>query len=75
MSSMENPELIFSLECFIDSNTLQDALQLLETICWEKAHHILSNWQDKATAESWEKAALAIERVSASKAVSAVSEN
>lgn len=69
---MNNPELISSLESFIDSNSLQDALQLLSTICWEKATHVLTNWQDKDTAQAWEKAAQAIDRVSVQRAVTAI---
>ena len=70
---MNNPEFIASLETFIDSNSLQDALQLLSTICWEKATHVLTNWQDKDLAQKWEKAAAAIDRVSVQSAVLTVS--
>lgn len=70
---MENPEFIASLESFVDSNSLQDALQLLSTICWEKASHVLTNWQDKELATHWEKAGAAIDRVSVQRPVLAVS--
>jgi hypothetical protein len=66
-------QLSSAIETYIDSHGLQDALLLLSTICWEKAAHIEHNWQDSTTAASWSKAAGAIERVSAQKAVETVS--
>lgn len=70
---LNNPENIAAIETAIDADSLQDVLQMVSTICWEKASHIQTNWQDTSLAKSWEKAALAIERVSVSNAVLAVS--
>ena len=51
---MNNSEYIDVLERCIDANNLQETLQMISTICWEKASHALTNWQDGALAEAWE---------------------
>jgi hypothetical protein len=56
--------LSLSLESFIDANSLQDALQLLSEICWQKANHVQSNWQDSKLATVWEHAGTAIDKLS-----------
>jgi len=70
---MTNPEYIDLIERAIDANGLQETLQMLSSICWEKASHVLTNWQDKKLASAWEKAATAIERASVTQAVISVS--
>lgn len=70
---MENPELIEMIERSIDANGLQETLEMVSAICWEKASHILTNWQDQALAEKWEKAAKAVERACLNQAVISVS--
>jgi hypothetical protein len=42
------------LEALIDKYGLQHILTGLELVCGEKADHIRSNWQDNATARSWD---------------------
>jgi len=70
---MNNSEYIDVLERCIDANNLQETLQMISTICWEKASHALTNRQDGALAEAWEKAALTIEKLSIKEAILHVS--
>jgi len=44
------------LERFIDTSSLAGVLEIIEDICYGKAEHIRSNWQDEAMAKSWERA-------------------
>lgn len=52
------------LENIIDSLGLSTTLELIADICHEKSEHIQTNWQDKVTAQPWEKAAKWIETLS-----------
>lgn len=45
-----------TLEAMIDSVGLSTVLEMLETICIEKAEHLRSNWQDEHSAKQWQKA-------------------
>jgi len=45
------------LERLIDRTTLETVLEALMEICGEKADHIESEWQDRATAAPWRMAA------------------
>lgn len=42
------------MEQYVDSNSLEELLSLVEEICQEKASHVLENWQDKGLAKQWE---------------------
>lgn len=42
------------MEQFIDRESLDALLYLVQEICLEKAEHIRSNWQDEALAKEWE---------------------
>lgn len=42
-----------ALELLIDSASLQSVIMGLSEICGGKAEHVLTNWQDKATAREW----------------------
>ena len=42
-----------TLEGFIDSHSLADVLEAIETICYDKAQHVKENWQDSALGEIW----------------------
>lgn len=54
------------LEAIIDSSELSlgaiTIVDMMIEICYEKADHLLSNWQDEAGAEIWEKAAVIFEK-------------
>lgn len=51
-----------TLERLIDSSTLANVVDALTTICYEKAEHIETKWQDRATAQLWTKAGRSIEK-------------
>lgn len=70
---MDNPEYIDLMERAIDANGLQETVQMLSTICWEKATHVLTNWQDQKLAKQWEAAAKVLERASVNQAVITIS--
>ena len=63
----------FQLEELVDQYSLQAILDLLESICYEKAEHLLSNWQDASSARAWEQAAKPIGRAVVHSAVFNVS--
>ena len=72
---MKTEELIKiqeELERIVDETDLQQTLQLLSAVCFEKAYHIESNWQDSALAQSWEIAGKAIEKLSVNQRIMAV---
>jgi len=51
----------------------QQTLEMLSSLCWEKASHVLSNWQDPSLAKKWERAAKVIKRASIHEAVIEIS--
>ena len=53
MHYSKQSELIAKLESLIDSATLFDVTIALALVCAEKAEHIETTWQDKATAKPW----------------------
>lgn len=50
-----------NLEDMIDRHTLADVLYAISEICYDKAEHISSDWQDEKTANVWNRAARKIE--------------
>lgn len=44
-----------TLENLIDSMGLSYVLHALEQVCYEKADHLRSNWQDEKAAKAWER--------------------
>jgi len=50
-------EAEYVLEGIVDAFGLQNVLNGLACICFGKADHIESNWQDHRLAKRWEKAA------------------
>ena len=54
-------ELADQLEPLIDRASLAMVLEALSQVCWEKADHLQSNWQDPVTAKAWHKAGNAID--------------
>jgi hypothetical protein len=58
----ERDSLIDLLEDEVDKFGLCEVVSALESICYLKAEHLRSNWQDELTAKLWEKRAAKIER-------------
>lgn len=52
------------LEHGIDRNGLVNVLKSMALICEKKSSHIMENWQDRALAGEWDRAANLIEQVS-----------
>jgi hypothetical protein len=46
-----------TLEALIDKHGLLHVVTALDLICTEKADHIRTNWQDRALAKDWDRAA------------------
>uniref|UniRef100_A0A6M3LW98 Uncharacterized protein n=1 Tax=viral metagenome TaxID=1070528 RepID=A0A6M3LW98_9ZZZZ len=42
------------VEDIIDKLGLQQTVELISDICYEKANHIQENWQDENTAHAWD---------------------
>ena len=56
-------EFEYELENFIDKSSLSDVLESLVEICYAKAEHLRSNWQDSKAAKSWDRDAAVIGRM------------
>ena len=48
------------LEAMIDRSTLGGVLDLIAEVCSAKADHILTNWQDEATSDQWDRYSAAL---------------
>jgi len=55
---------MYELEDIVDSQGLSNVIDLLSEICYEKADHLRSNWQDESLARSWEKDASILDKIS-----------
>ena len=47
-------ETILHLESIIDAIGLMNTLEAIADICYDKAEHLRSNWQDEKSAKCWE---------------------
>lgn len=54
-----------TIEAMIDHSTLAEVLDVIGTICHEKAAHLESNWQDPTSAKHWRDSGNDIARLSA----------
>lgn len=63
----------YNLEMMLDNSTLADMLQSLESICYAKADHLDSNWQDREAAKAWNRAGSVLSRVDRKGAIQDVS--
>lgn len=45
-----------AIEALVDKNGLYAVVSALELMCYEKAEHLLCNWQDAPAARRWNKA-------------------
>jgi len=48
---------------FVDRHNLSTVLDALIIVCENKAEHLLTNWQDRSAAKSWEHDAKQIGRI------------
>ncbi len=58
------------LELMIDKHGMRAVLLALTDIAYEKAEHVMTNYQDKPLAKAWESAARAVNRAVAQSSVS-----
>ena len=56
-------ELIEALEKLIDASSIENVITSLADVCLLKAEHLRTNWQDKNTAEYWEKIANKLNKI------------
>jgi hypothetical protein len=52
-----------TLEAMIDQHSLLDVMTGLVCVCSEKADHLRTNWQDNASARTWDSDSVAIENL------------
>ena len=71
--TMTQAERIATLESLVDSEGLVEVCIALHLVCLEKAEHLICNWQDKATARMWERAATALKHAAENESVNRVS--
>jgi hypothetical protein len=64
---------IFTLETLVDNLGLDHVLDALATVCFEKAGHLESNWQDSASARLWRRAGKSIDTLTNKPAIQSVS--
>jgi hypothetical protein len=50
------------LEALVDKYAIDGVASVLEQICYAKAEHVRSNWQDENLAKEWESAAKILDR-------------
>ena len=56
-------DLLETVEALMDAHTLGAVLRAMVEVCYAKRDHLLSNWQDKAQAKEWGRAAALLARV------------
>jgi hypothetical protein len=52
---MTEQQLDDALEALIDKTDIALVIASLERVCWAKAEHLHSAWQDKLSAKQWER--------------------
>lgn len=52
-----NDELKLAIETLVDKHGLRMVAENLVEVCHDKAEHLRSNWQDKASAKIWSRVA------------------
>jgi hypothetical protein len=51
------------VEGILDRRDMKQMLEMLASISYEKAEHLRGNWQDEASAKSWEQTASKLEKL------------
>ena len=57
---MNDQELADQLEALVDARGLSAVLVALSEVCYGKAEHLVSNWQEKPASNAWAKSGNAI---------------
>ena len=63
MTAQQIQETVDSLEAMVDTSDLSTVVDALAEVCFMKADHIRTNWQDLGTARPWEVVANKLVRV------------
>ena len=66
-------ELENDLEAMVDKTDLATVLSALAMVCFQKAEHIRSNWQDRVMASEWERAGRTLDRAQVHTTIRALS--
>jgi hypothetical protein len=61
---MLNTKVEDQIERIIDQASLRQVLEAVAYVCWEKAEHIRSNWQDEHLARDWDAAGKVVDTAS-----------
>lgn len=61
----EQAELERTIEEYIDKHGMTHVLTMLANICYEKAEHVQTNWQDRTMASAWRRGAKRIDKAAA----------
>lgn len=56
-------DLDMVIEEAIDAGGISAVIDALVRVCFEKAEHLRSNWQDNVSARSWERDARKLDRI------------
>jgi hypothetical protein len=51
------------IKTMIDGMSLSGVLEILSQVCYEKAEHLRTNWEDPDTARAWEKVGRAVGKI------------
>lgn len=57
------------LEAMIDRHSLEAIASTIAEICFAKAEHVSSAWQDEPLARAWDRAGAAFDRFSGNRAI------
>jgi hypothetical protein len=69
---MDAKEFDSLLEDMIDETSLVEVISTMSSICFGKAEHIRSNWQDENLAKLWDRAAKVLDTLSNHKTLEAL---
>jgi hypothetical protein len=60
-----NPQERQTLESLVDKYSLAQVIENLAEICYGKAEHLRTNWQDEQSAKYWERNGKRLDRLTA----------
>ena len=57
-----NRDELDEVERLIDQHGIEDLIEAIVDVCYEKEEHVRMNWQDHRLADAWRKIASVLER-------------